>query len=71
MNNRAGSVYCDVNLRQAGFNGEEIRSGSVLVVKTHKSKYDWTTITSPKYNRKVYSISFTNNANVILMVIIG
>ena len=49
----AGSVYCDVHLKEAGFNGEEIRSGSVLVVKTHKAKFTWTNITVPQYTREV------------------
>ncbi len=31
----AGSVYCDKSIRMTGFNGEYIKSGSVLVVKTH------------------------------------
>ena len=48
-----GSVYCDVQLRLAGFNGEEIRSGSVLAVKTHKSTFSWTNATLPTFDRKV------------------
>ena len=31
-----GSVYCDNVLRVSGMNGESVRSGAVLVVKTHK-----------------------------------
>ena len=30
-----GSVYNDTGLRNAGFLGESIRNGSVLVIKTH------------------------------------
>lgn len=33
-----GSLYCDKSLRRGGFPGEGVRSGSVLVVKTHKWK---------------------------------
>ena len=32
-----GSVYCDSDLRRHGFVGENITTGSVLVVKTHES----------------------------------
>ena len=32
-----GSVYCDPDLRRHGFVGENIATGSVLVVKTHRS----------------------------------
>ncbi len=36
----AGSIYCDAGLRaEAGFLGEGVRSGSVLVVKTHTWEY--------------------------------
>ena len=40
-------MYCDVKFRDSGFNGEEIRSGSVLVVKTHKASFNWTDVTVP------------------------
>ena len=36
-----GSVYCDVMLRVRGFIGENIKSGSCLVVKTHSEKPFW------------------------------
>ena len=36
-----GSIYCDVPLRLKGFSGEYIRDGSVLLVKTHTSDYQW------------------------------
>ena len=36
-----GSIYCDQPLRQRGFMGEYVQSGSVLVVKTHTSDYQW------------------------------
>lgn len=36
-----GSTMCDMSLRYAGFTGESITSGSVLVVKTHKPAPDW------------------------------
>lgn len=38
-----GSVMCDMSLRFAGFTGENINSGSVLVVKTHNSTPNWAT----------------------------
>ena len=44
-------MYCDVKFRDSGFNGEEIRSGSVLVVKTHKASFNWTDVTVPKYTK--------------------
>ena len=37
-----GSTMCDMSLRFAGFTGESIRSGSVVVVKTHTSVPTWT-----------------------------
>ena len=36
-----GSVYCDPTLRQFGFNGEGLVSGSVLAVKTHNPVPRW------------------------------
>ena len=36
-----GSIYCDAPLRNMGFIGEYIHDGSVLVVKTHTSDYQW------------------------------
>ena len=33
-----GAIYCDHLLRQGGFNGEFLVTGSVLVVKTHSTK---------------------------------
>ena len=38
----AGSVYCDGGLRSGGFIGEGFNRGSVLVVKTHSGRVDWT-----------------------------
>lgn len=37
-----GGIYCDVTLRASGFPGESIRSGAVLVVKTHQTDPRWT-----------------------------
>ncbi len=37
-----GAVYCDISLRAEGFSGEFVRSGSVLVVKTHRHSPIWT-----------------------------
>ncbi len=36
-----GAVYCDISLRGRGFVGEYLRSGSVLVVKTHGHRPIW------------------------------
>ena len=36
-----GGVYCDPSLRSSGFPGDSVRSGSVLVVKTHDSSPRW------------------------------
>ena len=36
-----GSIYCDAPLRIKGFVGEYVHDGSVLVVKTHTSDYQW------------------------------
>lgn len=36
-----GAVYCDISLRARGFIGEYIRSGHVLVVKTHTGSPMW------------------------------
>ena len=38
----AAAVYCDVTLKRAGFNGEYVQSGSVIVVKTHRPVPSWT-----------------------------
>ena len=37
-----GAIYCDKMLRKTGFPGESIRSGIVLVVKTHHYDPRWT-----------------------------
>lgn len=37
-----GAYCCDISLRATGFTGEYIQSGSVLVVKTHRSTPMWT-----------------------------
>lgn len=37
-----GAIYCDEDLRRRGFPGENIRSGVVLVVKTHQTDPWWT-----------------------------
>ena len=36
-----GAIYCDASLRSQGFIGENLQSGSVLVVKTHGSAATW------------------------------
>ena len=59
VSDAAGSIYCDVQLREAGFNGEEIRSGSVLVVKSHKASYSWTNVTVPKVSSTLYVFCYS------------
>ena len=39
-----GAIYCDTTLRKNGYPGECIRSGTVLVVKTHQIEPRWTGI---------------------------
>ena len=39
-----GGVNCDVRLRRSGYPGECLRSGTVLVVKTHQTEPRWTGI---------------------------
>lgn len=36
-----GSAMCDMSLRYSGFTGENINTGSTLVVKTHRPKPSW------------------------------
>ena len=45
-----GSIYCDVPLRNGGFVGENILDGSVLVVKTHTSDFQWRGVRLEKRN---------------------
>lgn len=40
-----GAIYCDVSLRAQGFSGEAIKSGAVLVVKTHVWWSGWNNAT--------------------------
>lgn len=54
-----GSLYCDKTLRRGGFPGEGVRSGSVLVVKTHKWK---------SRNRRVYS-NFTEHFSAAIFIV--
>ena len=39
-----GGLECDVKLRRSGFPGENLRSGTVLVVSTHQTKPTWTRV---------------------------
>ena len=49
-----GSIYCDPAIRGAGFKGEQVTSGAVLVVKTHhQSKVFWTAQDKPLRNNPV------------------
>ena len=51
-----GSIYCDVGLRNMGFSGEGVISGSVLVVKTHRTRNTWMDKGNPRttYTNQVY-----------------
>lgn len=51
-----GAVYCDEVLRRRGFPGESIRSGVVLVVKTHQTDPRWTGV---EYNKSAPFALFT------------
>lgn len=66
-----GAIYCDRTLRQTGFPGESIRSGIVLVVKTHHNDPRWTGIHYSKsapfhYFKKVEHIPVHSAAIFIL-----
>ncbi len=66
-----GGVYCDVALRQSGFPGEGVRSGAVLVVKTHQTDPRWSGVHYDKnlpliYYKKLEHIPICNSA--ILLV---
>ena len=45
-----GSIYCDHPLRNGGIIGEYIKTGRVLVVKTHTSDYQWHQVIPEKRN---------------------
>ena len=45
-----GSIYCDHPLRNAGMIGEYVKTGRVLVVKTHTSDYQWNEVILEKRN---------------------
>ena len=51
-----GFIYCDYVMRREGFIGEMIKSGTVLVVKTHTTDPQWYGIeyTHPKRNEPYY-----------------
>jgi len=55
-----GGIYCDTTLRKNGYPGECIRSGVVLVVKTHQIDPRWTgvhfdeSIPSTHFNKLKY-----------------
>ena len=66
-----GAIYCDRTLRKTGFPGESIRSGIVLVVKTHHYDPRWTgvyyNISAPfSYFKKVEHIPVYSSAIFIL-----
>ena len=45
-----GSIYCDHPLRNGGMIGEYVKTGRVLVVKTHTSDYQWKDVKAEKRN---------------------
>ena len=48
LHTHTGSIYSDNALRAAGMNGECVRSGAVIAVKTHKSNpVSWTAEDKP------------------------
>ena len=47
-----GFLHCDYVMRQSGFIGEGIKSGSVLVVKSHAVEPQWSGVAYSKPNRK-------------------
>ena len=49
MHNKIGSVYCDGILNSSGMYGEGVRSGAVLVVKTHRVSGKWNGPDQPGY----------------------
>ena len=66
-----GAIYCDRMLRRTGFPGESIRSGIVLVVKTHHYDPRWTGIYYEKsapfsYFKKVEHIPIYSSAIFLL-----
>ena len=66
-----GAIYCDRMLRRTGFPGESIRSGIVLVVKTHHYDPRWTGVYYAKsapfsYFKKVEHIPVYSSAIFLL-----
>ena len=66
-----GAIYCDRMLRKTGFPGESIRSGIVLVVKTHHYDPRWTGVYYDKsapfsYFKKVEHIPVYSSAIFLL-----
>ena len=69
-----GAIYCDVFLREQGFNGEGIKSGAVLVVKTHTWRSGWDNVTmqalppntrsSPSYGSAILLVRNPANAAI-------
>ena len=62
-----GGIYCDPTLRRSGYPGECIRSGVVLVVKTHQTAPRWTGVyydkSAPfKYFKKLEHIPVYSSA---------
>ena len=47
-----GFIHCDYVMRQSGFIGEGVKSGSVLVVKTHSIEPQWNGVTYTEPNPK-------------------
>ena len=58
-----GFLYCDSEMRQAGSIGEGVKSGSVLVVKTHTKTTHWYGV---KYSERKQNEPFYGSAIFIL-----
>ena len=66
-----GAIYCDTTLRKSGFPGESLRSGKILVVKTHQTDPRWTGVYYPpgtvdKYFEKRADIPLYSSAIFII-----
>lgn len=62
-----GSTMCDMSLRFAGFTGENIQSGRVLVVKTHASEPNWITTTTQEMSGLDHRSGSSFNSAIILI----
>ena len=61
----AGAVYCDAELRGAGMKGEGIRSGAVIVTKTHLYGPKWTRLDEPGYHRNNVCLAICSSGHLL------